>query len=139
MIDRTQTVFAVKRASGPLVEAEALVSSKPFSPRYDINQETGTFSRPGHPLEGRSFAGKILFFPGVQGGVMGGWVFFELKSRDLAPAALVFERTNPVMVQGAILAGIPILDGIDPSALQVVKNGTRVRVDPGRLEVALLS
>jgi uncharacterized protein len=132
-------IFAVRRAVGPVIEGEALVSSKAFSPRYDISQETGTFSRPGHPLEGQSFAGKILFFPGVQGGVMGGWVFFELKSRNLAPAALVFEKTNPVMVQGSILAGIPILDGIDPRALEIIKNGDRVRVDPERLQVTLLS
>jgi predicted aconitase with swiveling domain len=138
MIEKTETVLSVKRATGPMVEGETLVSSKAFSPRYDINQESGTFSRPGHPLEGRSFAGKILFFPGVQGGVMGGWVFFELGSRGLAPAALVFGKTNPVMVQGAILAGIPILDGIDPSAFDVVKDGDVVRVDPEHLQVEIV-
>jgi predicted aconitase with swiveling domain len=138
MIEQAKTVFAVKRAIGSSVQAEALVSSKPFSPRYDIDQESGTFSRPGHPLEGRSFAGKILFFPGVQGGVMGGWVFFELRSRGLGPAALVFGKTNPVMVQGAILAEIPVLDGIDSSALDVIKDGDVIRVDPERLQVEIV-
>jgi len=138
MTEQATTIFVVRRAVGPAVQAEALVSSKPFSPRYDINQQTGTFSRPGHPLEGRSFAGKILFFPGVQGGVMGGWVFFELKSRNLAPAALVFERTNPVMVQGSILAGIPILDGIEAAALQTVRDGDIVRVEPLKLQVEIV-
>lgn len=130
--------FEVKRAVGPSVEGEALVSSKPFSPRYDIDQEAGTFSRPGHPLEGRSFAGKVLFFPGVQGGVMAGWVLFELQSRGRAPLALVFEKTNPVMVQGSILAGIPILDGIDPSALAAIKDGDVVRVSPEQLRVEIV-
>ena len=132
------TTFPVKRAVGEIAEAEALISSKPFSPRYDIDREAGTFSRPGHPLEGLALAGKILFFPGVQGGVMGGWVFLELKSRGKAPAALVFGRTNPVMVQGAIMAGIPILDGIDPSALDAIKNGDVVRVDPKNLRVEVV-
>ena len=138
MTTAAATTFTVKRAVGEIVESEALVSSKPFSPRYDIDREGGTFSRPGHPLEGLALAGKILFFPGVQGGVMGGWVFLELKSRDKAPAALVFGRTNPVMVQGAIMAGIPILDGIDPSALDAIKNGDVVRVDPKNLLVEVV-
>jgi predicted aconitase with swiveling domain len=138
MATASATSFAVKRAVGPVAEAEALVCSKPFSPRYDIDREAGTFSRPGHPLEGVSFAGKILFFPGVQGGVMGGWVFLELCSRGRGPAALVFGRTNPVMVQGAIMAGLPILDGIDPAALDSIQNGDVVRVDPANLRVEIV-
>lgn len=138
MIEENKKVFSVKRAVGPSAQGEALISSKPFSPRYDIDQQKGTFSRPGHPLEGRSFANKILFFSGVMGGIMGGWVFFELRSRGLAPAALVFGRTNPVMVQGAILAEIPILDGIDPSALEAIQDGDVVRVDPESLQVKIV-
>jgi predicted aconitase with swiveling domain len=138
MTTASVATFTVKRAVGPVAEAEALVCSKPFSPRYDIDREAGTFSRPGHPLEGMSFAGKILFFPGVQGGVMGGWVFLELCSRGRGPAALVFGRTNPVMVQGAIMAGLPILDGIDPAALDAIQNGDVVRVDPTHLRVAVV-
>jgi len=138
MTASAKTRFKVSRAIGPVAEAPALVSSKPFSPRYDIDREAGTFSRPGHPLEGQSLAGKILIFPGVQGGVMGGWVFLELKSRGKGPAALVFGRTNPVMVQGAIMAGIPILDGIDPEALDAIENGDVVRVDPEKLSVEVV-
>lgn len=138
MTTAAKATFKAARAVGPVAEAPALVSSKPFSPRYDIDREAGTFSRPGHPLEGQSLAGKILLFPGVQGGVMGGWVFLELKSRGRGPAALVFCKTNPVMVQGAIMAGIPILDGIDPVALDAIKNGDVVRVDPQSLTVEVV-
>lgn len=135
MIKEAADVFSVQRAVGESVEAEVLVCTKHFSPRYDIDREAGTFSRPGHPLEGKALAGKILLFPGVQGGVMGGWVFLELKSRGKGPAALVFGKTNPVMVQGAIMAGVPILDGIDPRAFADLKNGDTVRVDPKNLRV----
>jgi predicted aconitase with swiveling domain len=129
--------FAVKRGTGPVVEGEALVSRAHFSPRYDLDREAGTFSRPGHPNEGEALAGKILFFPAVQGGVAGGWTFFELASRGRGPAGLVFGRTNPVMVQGAILAGIPVLDGLDADAFASVENGDVVRVDPAGLCVEI--
>jgi predicted aconitase with swiveling domain len=132
------TIFAAERGAGTVVVGEALVSSKHFSPRYDLDRDAGTFSRPGHPLEGRSLAGKVLFLPGVLGGVAGGWTFFELSSRDRAPSALVFGRTNPVMVQGAILAGIPILDGIDPQAFAVIRDGDVIRVDPANLRVEII-
>lgn len=130
--------FAVTRGVGPTIEAEALVSPVHFSPRYDLDRTAGTFSRAGHPLEGQSIAGKILFLPSPQGGVAGGWVFFELKSRALAPAGLVFGRINPVMVQGAVLAGIPILDGLAPEAFAQIASGDLVRVDPPNLRVELI-
>lgn len=131
-------VFAVKRAYGPSIEGAALVSRAHFSPRYDLDRTAGVFSRPGHPNEGASLTGKVLFFTAVQGGVAGGWTFFELKSRNRGPAALVFGRTNPVMVQGAILAGIPILDGVDDDAFTLIENGDFVRVDPQHLRVQVL-
>lgn len=133
-----KTVFAVKRAFGPRIEGQALVSNAHFSPRYDLDRTAGAFSRPGHPNEGELLAGKILFFPAVQGGVAGGWTFFELKSRDRGPAALVFGRTNPVMAQGAVLARIPILDGLDDDAFTLIENGDIVRVDPQALCVEIL-
>lgn len=135
--DSAHVTFRVQRGVGPVAEGAALVSSKHFSPRYDLDRNAGTFSRPGHPLEGESLAGKILFFPGVQGGVAGGWTFLELCSRNRGPAALVFCKTNPVMVQGAIMAGIPILDGLDPHALEGISQGAIVRVDPANLCVQI--
>ncbi|MGH7684010.1 MAG: aconitase X swivel domain-containing protein, partial [Vulcanimicrobiaceae bacterium] len=62
----------------------------------------------------------------------------ELCSRGRGPAALVFGRTNPVMVQGAIMAGLPILDGIDSGALETIQSGDVVRVDPANLRVEIL-
>lgn len=130
--------FAVERAFGTMIEAPALVVPAHFSPRYDIDFATGIFSRPGHPLEGQSLEGRILFSPRVQGGVAGGWVFYELASRGKAPLAVVFGRTNPVMVQGLVFAGIPVVDGIDPEAFARIATGDLVRVDPANRRVDLI-
>src|SRR5881409_1400669 len=103
------TVLTGPRGFGPDVEAEILLSGDTFSIRYDMDRETGVVSRRGHALEGVSLAGRIVYFPAVQGGVAAGWGFLALKHRGVAPAGLLFGRTNPVMVQGLVLAEIPVL------------------------------
>ena len=130
--------MAVSRAAGDVVEGEALVSTEGFSPRYDLDRLTGEISRPGHAIEGENIAGKILFFPTAKGGIAAGWAFYDLASKDIAPKAIVFGKTNPVMVQGAVFAGITITEGWseDPSVL--FQTGDTVRVDPQRKRVELL-
>jgi hypothetical protein len=50
----------------------------------------------------------------------------------------VFGVTNPVMVQGAVFAGIAITEGWDPPPGAVVRTGDWVRVDPERKVVEVL-
>ncbi len=130
--------FRVERAFGRLVEGPALVVPTHFSPRYDIDFATGIFSRPGHPLEGQSLAGRVFFSPRVQGGVAGGWVFYELASRGMGPLAVVFGATNPVMVQGLVFADIPVVAGIELAAFAAICTGDLVRVDPKNHRVELV-
>jgi predicted aconitase with swiveling domain len=127
-----------RRGLGAAVVGTVLVSSVPFSARYDLDRTAGLFSRLGHPLAGQSIAGRVLVFPGVQGGVAAGWAFLDLKGRGLAPLALVFGRTNPVMVQGAVLAGLTLLDGVTPDPVAALRTGDLVQVDPGRLRITVL-
>ena len=131
-------VMAVSRAAGDVVEGEALVSMEGFSPRYDLDRLTGEISRPGHAIEGENIAGKILFFPTAKGGIAAGWAFYDLASKDIAPKAIVFGKTNPVMVQGAVFAGITITEGWSEDPSVVFQTGDTVRVDPQRKRVELL-
>ncbi|MGH7312557.1 MAG: aconitase X swivel domain-containing protein, partial [Candidatus Rokuibacteriota bacterium] len=87
---------------GDVVEGEALVSPEGFSARYDLDRTTGMISRESHPLYGRCIAGKVLVCPLAKGGFATSWALLDLKSRGLAPAALLFGWANPVMVQGAV-------------------------------------
>jgi len=128
----------VKQAYGPVVEGEALVSEEGFSPRYDLDRWSGVITKPGHKLEGASIVDKICFFPTAKGGIAAGWAFYDLKGKKIAPKALIFGVTNPVMVQGAIFAGIPITAGWTPDPRGVVKSGDRVRVDPARKIIEIL-
>ena len=128
----------VKRAAGQVVEGEALVSAEGFSPRYDLDRWTGEISRPGHAIEGENIKDRILFCPSAKGGIAAGWAFYDLKTKGIAPKAIVFGVTNPVMVQGAVFAGITITEGWSQDPLEVIRTGDTVRVDPANKTIQVL-
>jgi uncharacterized protein len=131
MSERADAVVLVAHPGvGEVVEGEALVSPEGFSARYDLDRTTGVISRESHPLYGRSIAGKVLVCPVAKGGFATSWALLDLKSRGLAPVAMLFRWANPVMVQGAVLAGVALMDQLSPDATRVIQTGDRVRVDP---------
>ena len=124
------TTIKVHRAWGNQVAGKALVMREGFSPRYDLDRWTGIIARIGHSAEGESIQDKILIIPTTKGGVAGGWAFYDLLKKGIAPKALIFGKLNPVMVQGAVLARMPIMEGWDQNLLQLVKTGDSVQLDP---------
>jgi uncharacterized protein len=134
----TEETIRVERAAGDAVEGVALVSTEGFSPRYDLDRWTGEISRPGHAIEGENIKNKILFFPTAKGGIAAGWAFYDLKAKGIAPKAIVFGVTNPVMVQGAAFAGITITEGWSRNPFEVVSTGDLVRVDPEAKKIEVL-
>lgn len=131
-------VLHVIRAWGPVTEAPVLVMREGFSPRYDLDRLTGLISRIGHSAEGESIKGRILVIPTAKGGVAGGWAFFDLLHKEIAPAGLVFGKLNPVMVQGAVLARLPVTEGWPGNMLDVLKTGDRIRLDPQSRTITVL-
>lgn len=122
---------------GEKVTAEALVADDNFSARYDLDRVRGIFSRAAHKLHGQSYVGKVLILNTAKGGVATAWMLHEMKSRDMAPAALLLNSTNPIMAQGAALAGLPFMDRFETDLTQAVKTGDRVTVDPQNGTVTL--
>jgi hypothetical protein len=123
---------------GAPVEAETLVCDDNFSARYDVNRRTGVFARVGHRLHGVSLVGKVCVFNTAKGGVATAWALLDMRRRGIAPAALIFRLTNPIMVQGAVLAGIALLDRLEPDPLAVLRTGDLVRVRPAEGLIELL-
>lgn len=132
-------VFVVSRAWGPVVEGKALVMQEGFSPRYDLDRWSGIISRIGHSAEGQSIKDRILIIPTAKGGVAGGWAFYDLLHKGIAPKALVFGKLNPVMVQGAVLAGMPIMEGFDARLLLEIATGDEIRLDPAAKLISQLA
>ena len=131
-------VIEVKQAYGPVVEGEALVSEEGFSPRYDLDRWSGVIIRPGHKLEGASIVDKVCFSPPPRAASPPAGRSTTSSGRKSRRKRSSFGVTNPVMVQGAIFAGIPITAGWTPHPRGVVKTGDRVRVDPARRMIEVL-
>ena len=126
----TQKIFYAAAGMGRKVCATALVASDGFSARYDLDRIAGVFSRPEHKLAGESYVGRVLVLDGAKGGVATAWMLHEMKVRGVMPAALVLNRANPIMVQGAALADFTMISGFDVDITTAVESGAEVEVDP---------
>jgi predicted aconitase with swiveling domain len=115
------------------VSGLALVTSDDFSARYDLNRLKGVFSRPSHRLFGKSYVGKIMVFNDVKGGVASAWMLREMLSRKLAPRALLFNRVNPILAQGAAFADMTMCDRFENvDVTEQIKTGDWVTVEPDK-------
>ena len=116
---------------GPVVTGEALVADDNFSARYDLDRIKGVFSRPQHALAGQSYQDKILVLNTAKGGVATAWMLHEMISRGIAPKAILFNRTNTILAQGAALAEMAMVDRFeDGDVTQLISTGDTVTVYP---------
>jgi predicted aconitase with swiveling domain len=115
---------------GPAVTGTALVAKDNFSARYDLDRKTGTFSRPSHALAGQSYAGKILVLDTAKGGVATAWMLHEMKARGIVPLALVFNRVNPILAQGAAFGAVTMVDRFERDVTDLIRTGDQLRIDP---------
>ena len=107
-------------------EAEALVSSKPISFLGGVNPTNGKIIEKNHDLYGECIKDKILCFPHGHGSTVGSYVLYSLAKKNLAPMAIVNQTADPVVVVGAIMADIPMVDQVD---IKRIKTGDIAEVD----------
>jgi predicted aconitase with swiveling domain len=131
------TILRCHPGIGPAVEGVALVAQDNFSARYDLDRKKGVFSRPSHVLAGQSYDGRILVLNDAKGGVATAWMLHEMKSRGIVPLALVLNRVNPILAQGAAFGNVTMVDRFDGDVTQMIQTGDRLRIDPaaGLVEV----
>lgn len=122
---------------GPTVSGTALVAADNFSARYDLDRDTGIFRRPTHKLAGQSYIGLILVLNEAKGGVASAWMLSEMKARGLAPLGFVFNRVNPILAQGAALAGLTLVDRFSGDVTQLIRTGDALAIDPAAGEVVI--
>jgi predicted aconitase with swiveling domain len=70
----------------------------------------------------------VLIFPGGKGSTVGSYVIYQLKKRGLAPKAMINLRAEPIVAVGAIISGIPLVDGV-PEEVFGIAEGTLVKVN----------
>jgi predicted aconitase with swiveling domain len=123
---------------GPAVTGTALVAKDNFSARYDLDRKKGVFSRPSHALAGHSYNGLILVLNDAKGGVATAWMLRDMKERGIVPLALVFNRVNPILAQGAAFGGVTMVDRFAAGDVtDLIRTGDALRIDPaaGLVEV----
>lgn len=123
-------IFYAAAAMGKAVTGRALVAKDGFSARYDLDRIRGVFSRPDHKLAGENYRDRILVLDAAKGGVATAWMLYEMAARNVVPAALVLNVVNPIMVQGAALAGLTLISGFDRDITLAIANGAQVEIDP---------
>ena len=126
----SEKIFIAAAGMGRRVEGEALVARDGFSARYDLDRTRGVFSRADHKLVGQSYVSRVLVLDAAKGGVATAWMLHEMKARGVVPTALVLNAVNPIMVQGAALAGFTMISGFELDITQEIPSGAWVEVDP---------
>ena len=110
-------------------KGRALVMRDPISFQGEIDEE-GTIVVRGHPLAGESVAGRVLIYPEAKGSSGGCMMLRLLGKRGKKPAAIVNTRNlDPNLVEGAILADVPMLCFPREDVYKIVSTGDLVEVD----------
>lgn len=134
----TTKTFTARHAMGQRIVGEALVAHDGFSARYDLNRLQGVFSRPAHKLVGQSYVDKILVLDTAKGGVATAWMLHEMRSRNMAPSAIVFNTVNTILAQGAALGDVTMLAGFDTDITAQIPHGAMVEIDPEAFTIRVL-
>ena len=116
-------------------KAKALVSKKPISFLGGVDPADGRITEKSHDLCGKCIKDKILCFPHGHGSTVGSYVLYALAKKNLAPKAIINRIADPVVVVGAIIASIPMIDQID---IEKIKTGDLVEVDAAKGQVKIL-
>jgi hypothetical protein len=114
---------------------QALVSLQPISFLGGIDPNSGAIIEKNHDLKGKRIKDKILCFPYGHGSTVGSYVLYSLVKRGLGPKAIVNQVADPVVVVGAIIADIPMVDKID---IQQIRTDDKLEVDGDRGLVKIL-
>ncbi len=107
-------------------KAEALVSTMPISFLGGVNTSNGKIIEKNHDLYGECITDKVLCFPHGHGSTVGSYVLYSLARKKLAPKAIINQTADPVVVVGAIIAEVPMVDQVE---IKRIKTGDIVEVD----------
>ncbi|HZT49799.1 MAG TPA: DUF126 domain-containing protein [Hyphomicrobiaceae bacterium] len=133
-------VLECHKGIGGTVQGTALVAKDNLSARYDLDRLQGVFSRPAHKLHGQSYVGVVLVLVTAKGGVASAWMLREMTERGMAPKAIVFDRANTILAQGAAFAGLTLVDRFaagDPTDL--IRSGDELLIEPAVGRVTILN
>ena len=95
----TRILVPGRPALGP-----ALVLTAPISFWGGVDPKSGRIADVRHPQAGALVSGQVLFLPGTIGSSSAAAVLLELVHAGLAPAALVLDEPDAILLLGLIVA-----------------------------------
>ncbi|MHA1202772.1 MAG: aconitase X swivel domain-containing protein [Candidatus Heimdallarchaeaceae archaeon] len=117
----------------PIVEGKVtgtvLFSPSPISFLGDIDSETGKVIDSESPIYGKNLKDTIFVFPRGRGSTVGSYIIYGLKVNNVSPLALVTEEAETIVIAGAILADIPLVDLPDKDLFSIVESGDTITID----------
>jgi uncharacterized protein len=123
-------------------EGEALVLTAPISFWGGVDPRSGRIADVRHPECGENVAGKVMFVPGTIGSSSAAAVLLELVHAGLAPAALVLDHADAILLLGLIVARemgwrTPVAVKLALAEYQRFAGGIVTVSAEGRIEAAL--
>lgn len=128
-----------RKVVGGKTRGPALVTSEPICFLGGVDVTTGMITEVGHPLKGKSIAGKVLVFPTGKGSTGGSYLIFEAVSNGVGPCAMINRNVEQVTAVGCIISEIPMIDKFDCDPITAIKDGDMVEVDADTGVVKVIS
>ena len=113
----------------------ALVSTKPLSFLGGVDYDAGVVIEKDHDLKGQLLRDRVLCFPSGHGSTVGSYVLYSLVKKGVGPKAIVNQIADTIIVVGAIISEIPMVDQID---IKQIKTGDVVEVDGDKGSVKIM-
>jgi uncharacterized protein len=126
---RTGREFGCRSLSEGVAEGDVIISRDAVC-FYLVEYETGVVVEHPHDINGRNIAGKVLVMPSGKGSsVVQADGLYKLMKNGKAPAAIIVAQPDTVLVSGAIVMDLPLVDRADAAFYEAVSDGDRVVVD----------
>ena len=124
-----------RKIRGGCASSEAVVCSSPVSFLGGVDTTSGKLADVEEDAKGLSIADKVFCFPFGKGSTVGSYAMYQLRLNELAPAAIINDSAEPIIATGAIIADIPMVDGIET---ELLRTGDHLDVDADSGEVELV-
>jgi predicted aconitase with swiveling domain len=108
---------------------KALVTDEPICYLGGVDVKKGIITEVGHPLYGKSIAGKVLVFPTGKGSTGGSYLIYEAAYNGVGPCAMINRNIEQVTAVGCIISEIPVIDRPEQDPITTIKDDDFVEVD----------
>ena len=121
--------YKCKRISKGRAEAEVVISKDAVC-FYLVEPETGIVVEDNHDAKGKDISNRVLIMPSGKGSsVVQADGIYKLEMHGKAPAGLIIEHADPVLVSSVIIMNVPMVHKVDREFYEDVKNGDKIILD----------